>query len=89
MAIGAQKANVRWMILRNGGVLAAGGVVVGVVIALALTRYMSGMLFGVKPLDPITYMVAAAGLLAAAVLATWFPAWRASAVDPVIALRND
>ena len=47
------------------------------------------MLFGVTPLDPITYVGAAAILLLAAVLASWLPAWRASVVDPVIALRND
>jgi putative ABC transport system permease protein len=59
------------------------------VLALALTRFMSGMLFGVRPMDPITFVAAAAVLLAVAVLATWLPAWRASTVDPVEALRSD
>lgn len=89
MAVGAQRADVRWMVLRSGGGLAAVGIVVGLAIAVALTRYMSGMLFGVRPLDPVTYGVAAAVLLLAGVLATWLPAWRASSVDPVEALRND
>jgi putative ABC transport system permease protein len=89
MAIGAHAAGVRWMVLRNGGVLALVGIIAGAAIALVLTRYMTGMLFGVTPLDPVTYVGAAAVLLAAAVLATWFPAWRASRVDPVTALRAD
>jgi putative ABC transport system permease protein len=89
MAIGAHSADVRWMVLRTGGELAVFGIVLGVGMALLLTRFMTGMLFGVKPLDPVTYVAAAGVLLAAAFLASWFPAWRASAVDPVVALRND
>jgi putative ABC transport system permease protein len=89
MAIGAHAGDVRWMVLRNGGGLAVVGILSGAVIALVLTRYMAGMLFGVTPLDPLTFGAAAGVLLAAAVLATWFPAWRASRVDPVVALRNE
>ena len=89
MAIGAQSRDVRWMVLRSGGSLAILGIVTGVGGALLLTRFMEGMLFGVTPLDPITYIGSAAILLLAAVVASWLPAWRASAVDPVIALRND
>jgi putative ABC transport system permease protein len=89
MAVGARAVDVRLMVLRNCGVLAVIGIITGVAMALLLTRYMAGMLFGVTPLDPLTYVSAAAVLLAAAILATWLPAWRASAVDPVVALRND
>ena len=89
MAIGAHASQVRWMVLRNGGMLAAGGIIAGVAVALLLTRYMAGMLYGVTPLDPLTYAAAAGVLLLAALAATWVPAWRASAVDPVVALRND
>jgi putative ABC transport system permease protein len=89
MAIGAHASQVRWMVLRNGGMLAAGGIIAGVAIALLLTRFMTGMLYGVTPLDPLTYVAAAGVLLLAALAATWVPAWRASAVDPVVALRND
>lgn len=89
MAIGAQRGDVRWMVLRNGGALAIVGVIAGATIALLLTRYMAGMLFGVTPLDPVTYIAAAALLLGTALLATWIPAWRASSVDPVAALRNE
>jgi putative ABC transport system permease protein len=89
MAIGAQSSEVRWMVLRGGGGLAALGIVAGIFGALLLTRFMEGMLFGVTPLDPLTYIGAALVLLLAAVVASWVPAWRASSVDPVIALRND
>jgi predicted permease len=89
MAIGARSTDVRWMVLRNGGSLAIAGVIIGVLMALLLTRYMTGMLFGVTALDPITYVGAAGVLLGVALLATWLPAWRAAAVDPVVALRND
>ena len=89
MAIGAHASDVRWMVLRSGGELAVFGIVLGAGMALLLTRFMTGMLFGVKALDPITYVGAALVLMAAAVVASWVPAWRASAVDPVVALRND
>ena len=89
LAVGAEASNVRMLVLRSGGALALAGVVIGLGAAFALTRYMAGMLFGVTPLDPLTYAGAAAVLLLAALLATVLPAWRASAVDPVEALRND
>jgi ABC-type lipoprotein release transport system permease subunit len=69
--------------------MALAGIVVGTTTALLLTRYMAAMLFGVTPLDPVTYAGSAGMLLATALLATWIPAWRASAVDPVVALRNE
>ena len=89
MAIGAHASDVRWMVLRHGGELAVFGIIAGAGIAVLLTRFMTGMLFGVKPLDPITYIGAALVLLIAGIVASWVPAWRASAVDPVVALRND
>jgi putative ABC transport system permease protein len=89
MAIGAHASDVRWMVFRNGSRLAIIGVVIGTVGALLLSRYMKGMLFGVTPLDPITYLAAASVLLLSAVLATWLPARRAAGVDPVVALRSD
>jgi putative ABC transport system permease protein len=89
LAIGADAGQVRWMVLRSGSSLAAFGIGIGLGLALMLTRYMSGMLFGVTPLDAPTYIGAAGLLLTAAVLATWLPAWRASRVDPVIALRDE
>ena len=89
MAVGAEGSSVRLLVLRSGGTLAVAGVVIGLAAAFALTRYMAGMLYGVTPLDPVTYAAAAMVLLVAALLATLLPAWRASSVDPVEALRND
>ena len=89
MAVGAAASSVRLLVLRSGGTLAVMGILIGLAAALALTRYMAGMLYGVTPLDPVTYAAAALVLLMAALLATLLPAWRASAVDPVEALRND
>jgi putative ABC transport system permease protein len=89
MAVGAAASSVRMLVLRSGGTLAVAGIAIGLGVALALTRYMAGMLYGVTPLDPMTYLAAAVVLLTAALLATLLPAWRASAVDPVEALRND
>lgn len=77
------------MILRSGGALAFLGVGIGVAAALGLTRLMEAMLFGVRPSDPLTYVAAASVLVLAAALASWLPAWRAAAVDPVVALRQD
>jgi putative ABC transport system permease protein len=89
MAVGAAATSVRMLVLRSGGTLAVVGILIGVAAAIALTRYMAGMLYGVTPLDPLTYALAAMVLLTTALLATLLPAWRASAVDPVEALRND
>jgi len=89
LAVGADRAAVRMMVLRSSGTLALAGIAIGTALALGLTRSMRGMLHGVSSLDPVTYVAAAAVLLAVAVVASWVPAWRASAVDPVVALRND
>jgi len=61
----------------------------GLLLAFAVTRLMSGLLFGVSPLDPITFAAAATGLLPVALLGSYLPARRAAQVDPVEALRAD
>ena len=77
------------MFVRHGLLLAGVGAAVGLVAAAGLTRLMSSLLFGVTALDPVTYAAVAALLVAAAVLASYFPARRAIAVDPVQALRAE
>ncbi|HSM61303.1 MAG TPA: FtsX-like permease family protein, partial [Longimicrobiales bacterium] len=87
MAMGAERTTVRGMVLRQAGTLAGAGVLVGLVTAAALTRLMAALLYGVDPLDPVTFGAVALALSAVALLASWIPARRASRVDPVVALR--
>jgi ABC-type antimicrobial peptide transport system permease subunit len=77
------------MVVRHGLLLTAIGVAMGVVAAAAVTRIMSSMLFEIRPVDPLTYGVVSAGLLVAAAVASYVPARRASAVNPVEALRAE
>ena len=89
MALGAGPHDVRRMVVRQGMRLALLGVFLGVAAALALTRLMASLLYGVKPWDPVAIVSVAALLSAVALLATYFPARRASRVDPMIALRYE
>jgi predicted permease len=87
MALGAQRADVRGMVLSQGMVLVGVGLLIGLTVAAGVTRVMSALLFGVSAIDPLTYAVVALALAAVAVLANWLPAARATRVDPVEALR--
>lgn len=89
MALGARYGNVLVLVLRQGMLLAGVGIVIGILGALALTRLLSGLLFGVTPTDPVTFAATPAILLGVAVLACWIPARRAAGIDPVRALRQD
>jgi len=89
IALGAQYADVVSMVMRQGALLALLGVVLGVVIALGVTRTLAYFLYGVSPFDPLTFIVAALALLVAGIVATFFPARRATAIDPIIALRSE
>jgi putative ABC transport system permease protein len=89
VAIGAEPNDVVRMILLEGVRLTALGLVVGTGAALALTRFMEGMLFGVQPSDPLAFASAIAGLAAVAILASWIPARGASRGNPVEALRAE
>jgi ABC-type antimicrobial peptide transport system permease subunit len=89
MALGAQTGDVRKMFLRHGLLLAAAGIALGIGVAAGLTRVMSAFLFGVGPMDPMTYAVVSGALAAVALLATYLPARRASRVDPIVAMRAE
>jgi predicted permease len=89
MALGAQPAGLQRMFVRQGLLLAAVGAVLGLVAAAGLTRLMSSLLFKTAALDPVTYAAVSAVLILAAALASYFPARRATAVDPVEALRTE
>ena len=89
MAIGARPEQVRGQILRESLALAAAAVAAGVAGAWGLTRYLAAMLYGVTPLDGVTFAAAALVLVAVAMAASLLPARKASRVDPVVALREE
>ncbi len=89
IALGAGVGDVVGMVLRQGALLAAAGIGAGLLASLAATRALAGLLYGVTATDPLTFAVVPAVLAAAALLATWLPARRASRVDPMTALRGD
>jgi putative ABC transport system permease protein len=89
MAMGARPVEIVLMILRQGMVLALGGVAIGLLGAFELTRAVKGFLFGVTPNDPLTFAGVAAVLAAAAFAACYIPARRAAKVDPLHALRTE
>jgi ABC-type antimicrobial peptide transport system permease subunit len=89
MALGASPEKVRKMVVLQGMQLTAIGVVIGVAAALALTRFMAGLIYGVKTWDPVVFVSIAVLLGAVSWLATYIPARRASRVDPMISLRYE
>lgn len=88
VALGADRRRVLRLVLRDGAILAAAGLVIGLAGALACTRVLRTMLFEITPSDPRTYVVIAVILAMTMLLASWIPARRAAAVDPMIALRR-
>jgi predicted permease len=89
MAVGASERQVLGMVLRQGLTLAAIGITIGLLLTVALSTVIGGLLNGVNPRDPSTYIAATTVLLSVTLLATALPAWRASQVDPQAALRAD
>jgi predicted permease len=89
MALGAQAGTVRRLILRQGMTLAIIGSMIGLAIALAATRFLKSLLYGVDAIDPVTFIGVTFLLGMVALLACWIPAIRASRVDPMVALRAE
>jgi putative ABC transport system permease protein len=89
MALGATPAAVLRMVLGQGLALVLGGLAIGLVGALALTRLMSSLLFGVTATDPVTFAGVGLVFLFAALVACYMPARRATRIDPLIALRSE
>ena len=89
LALGAQREQVRWMVVRRGMWLVGAGLAAGIVAALAATRFMQVFLFDVAPVDPVTFVAVPLLLLLTAVAATWLPARRASRADPAATLREE
>jgi predicted permease len=89
VAVGASSLQVLLMVLREGGALAAGGIMIGLAGATILTRLLSEMLYRVTPLDPLSFGAALVLLFVTAIVACWVPARRAAKLDPVQALRRE
>ena len=89
IALGAERPDVVWMVVRHGVALTGLGIVLGLLGAAAATRLMARLLFGVSATDPMTFAAAAVALGVASMLATWVPALRAARVAPVTALRSE
>jgi predicted permease len=88
MSLGADSARVQRMILREGGVLLASGLVLGIAGALVAARVIQGLLFGVAPHDPVTFIVVAVMMASIGIVACWIPALRAARIDPAITMRS-
>jgi predicted permease len=89
MALGAQRADVLSLVIRQGMILTAAGVVLGLAASLGLTRLIANLLYGIAATDALTFAALSLLLLTVALLACWLPARRASSVDPMIALRAE
>jgi ABC-type antimicrobial peptide transport system permease subunit len=89
LALGAQRKNILRMVLRQGLGLALAGAAVGLVCALIVSHLMAGLLYGVRPTDPLTFVGVALVLIGVALLACYIPARRAIRVDPLVALRYE
>jgi hypothetical protein len=89
LALGASPEKVRTMVVLQGMQMALIGVVIGAGAALALAKYMTTLVFGVKPHDPVVFVTVVVVLSAVALVATFVPALRASRVDPMISLRHE
>jgi putative ABC transport system permease protein len=89
MAMGAQERDVLRLVIWQGARMLFAGVIIGLLAALALTRVMSGMVYGISTTDPLTFLGVAAGLTLVALVASYVPARRAMRVDPMVALRYE
>src|SRR5205809_1441061 len=89
MALGAQAGAVLRMIMREGSIMLFSGIIIGFLLAIATAKILSGILYGIRALDPIAFTVAPLVMTIAALIATWLPARRATRVDPVQALRSE
>jgi ABC-type antimicrobial peptide transport system permease subunit len=88
MALGARRDDILKLFLRKGVTLAGVGIVAGVVVSASTASMMASLLYGVRPHDPVVFLIVPLLLLAVAVLASYIPARRATKVDPMIALRD-
>jgi ABC-type antimicrobial peptide transport system permease subunit len=89
MALGAGPSNVLRLVLSRGLLLTTAGIIIGIALALLLTRLLGGLLYQVSPRDPLAFAAAFAVMTVASAAACFLPAWRAARVDPMAALRHE
>jgi ABC-type antimicrobial peptide transport system permease subunit len=89
MALGAHSGSVMRMVLGQASLLVISGIVAGLIGSIALSRFLSGLLFNLSPTDPITLLAVAALLTGVALLASYLPARQATRVDPLLTLRSE
>jgi ABC-type antimicrobial peptide transport system permease subunit len=89
MALGARGSDILRLVIGQGLKLTLIGVALGGAVALGLTRFLSSLLVGVSAIDPVTFLAVPLLLTTVAIAACWIPAWRATKVDPLSALRRD
>jgi ABC-type antimicrobial peptide transport system permease subunit len=89
VALGAEGHDLLWLVIRQGMVLVGLGIGLGLLVSVALTRFLASLLYEVKPLDPTVLVAAAFGFTVVAFVANALPAWRATRVDPVVALAAE
>jgi putative ABC transport system permease protein len=88
VALGARSGDLTRLVLGQGLAVTLAGVAVGLAAAAALSRLVSSLLYGVSPLDPLTFAAAGAALVVVALVASWVPVRRATRIDPMVALRD-
>jgi ABC-type lipoprotein release transport system permease subunit len=89
LALGAEPRMLKWLIVRKGLILNCVGGIIGLALAGGLSRWISSLLFGVTPLDPLTYIASSAVIAASVMVASYFPARQAVSVDPMETLRSE
>ena len=88
VALGAQRRDVFWLVIKEGATLCLAGMTIGIIGAMALTRWLSSELYGISPMDPVTYIAVTVAMSVVTLMACYVPTRRAMGVDPLIVLRD-